>query len=222
MKRTDFLIGLTSPLPNAILEMWPKGHLRQLWGANPHLYSAGMDKFHTHLGGHMGVDIATFHRDPVCAAHDGTVVILNVSDRARQGGLEIWITSPELDGEEPGNSRIQTVYCHLDEITVKLGQSVKQGELIGYEGNTGMVISGGRTFWGDAPEGVGTHLHFGLYEDIKRNGTWERRYKNVLRDSVDPLPYISETAQNPYGNLGGIAVVLANMAKYLSKKFGSS
>jgi murein DD-endopeptidase MepM/ murein hydrolase activator NlpD len=216
MKRTDFLIALKSPLPNAILKEYPAGNVMQLWGENPELYSAGMDSFHVHLGGHMGVDIATFHRDPVYAAHEGMVVIVNGSDRTRQGGLEVWITSPELDGEEPGNSRIQTVYCHLDEIAVKLGQTVSQGDLIGYEGNTGMVISGGKRFWGNAPQGVGTHLHFGLYEDIKRNGTWERRYHNPLRDSVDPLPYISETAENPLGNLAGLSVVLKNIAKYLS------
>lgn len=62
------------------------------------------------------------------------------------------------------NSRICTVYCHLDEIAVEPGQVVKQGDLLGYEGNTGFVVSGGTQYWGDAPAGKGVHLHFGLYD----------------------------------------------------------
>ncbi len=215
MKRLDYLYSLKSPLPNANLKKWPNGNLRQYWGENAKLYSAGMDDFHVQFGGHMGIDIATSHRDPVYAAHDG-IVVATQGDRTSQGGLEVRITSPELDGESVGNSRIQTVYCHLDQYVVTLGQNVQQGDLIGFEGNTGFVVSGGTTYWGNAPAGAGTHLHFGLYEDIKTNGVWHRRYKNVLRDSVDPLPYITETAEKPYGDLSGLQLFLQRMLDYLS------
>jgi murein DD-endopeptidase MepM/ murein hydrolase activator NlpD len=219
MNRVDYLRNLTSPLPNAVLKKHPHGNIMQFWGENPELYSAGMDAFHMAFGGHMGIDIKTFHRDPVRAAHDGLVVIVNnnrADARNHQGGIEVWITSPELDGEFPGNSRIQTVYCHLDETIVSIGMHVEQGQIIGYEGNTGMVVSGGNQYWGNAPAGVGTHLHFGLYEDIKVAGLWFRRYKNVLRDSIDPLPWISETPENPGGDITAELSMLKRMAVYLS------
>jgi murein DD-endopeptidase MepM/ murein hydrolase activator NlpD len=165
MNRVDYLRNLTSPLPNAVLKKYPTGNIMQLWGESPELYSAGMDAFHVAFGGHMGIDIATHHRDPIHAAHRGMVTIVNNNfkdGRLNQGGIEIWITSDEMDGETTGNSRVATVYCHLDETIVRIGQRVEQGEIIGYEGNTGMIVSGGVQFWGNAPAGKGTHLHFGL------------------------------------------------------------
>jgi murein DD-endopeptidase MepM/ murein hydrolase activator NlpD len=219
MQRTDFLSNLKSPLPNAVLEKWPQGNVMQFWGENPALYSASKpDDLHTFLGGHTGVDIATGHRDPVYAAHDGHVPSDMIFDNpTRAGGREVWVYSPSLDGETPDNSQVCTVYCHLDEIVAKPGQQVKQGDLLGYEGNTGFVVSGNTQFWGNAPAGVGTHLHFGLYELILRGGLWVRRTINVLNGSSDPLPYISKTPQRPNGNLSGFTVVLNNAAALLNK-----
>ena len=47
---------------------------------------------------------------------------------------------------------------------MKPGQRVKQGDFIGYGGYTGFVVSGTTEYWGNAPAGKGTHLHFGVYE----------------------------------------------------------
>lgn len=214
---------MQSPLPNAVLKPHPQGNLRQRWGDNPHLYSAKLGELHAHLGGHTGIDIATFHRDRVCAAHEGVIpgnMIFN--DPFRAGGREVWVYSQPLDGEDYGNSMVCTVYCHLDEIVVKPNQIVKKGDLIGFEGNTGFVVSGSTQFWGNAPAGVGTHLHFGMYEMKLVNGQWAQRYPRdlPLKGSSDPLPYITETAENPHGNVGGLALVLANIAKFLAKLAG--
>ena len=225
MNRLDFLFGLTSPLPNAILKKHPQGHLRQWWGENPQLYSPNMGDLHAHLGGHTGIDIATFHRDPVYAAHDGYIpqgMLFN--DPTRPGGREVWVYSPILDGELPLNSQVTTVYCHLDEIAVKEGQQVKQGQLLGYEGNTGFVVSGGTQYWGNAPANKGTHLHFGLYELMFKDGKWQQRYPVdlPLRGSSDPLPYITESAARPEGDITGLSLLVGRMASYLKKKFGSA
>lgn len=219
MNRLEFLYGMRSPLPNAVLKKWPEGQLRQYWGENPHLYSKNLGELHSYLGGHTGIDIATFHRDPVYAAHDGYIPMNMVfNDPTRAGGREVWVYSPLLSDEGvPDISQICTVYCHLDEIAVQTGQQVKQGDLLGYEGNTGFVISGGTEFWGNAPAGVGTHLHFGLYELAFRDGKWQQRWSKdlPLKGSSDPLPYITENEKNPYGNVSGFAVVLKNMLAYL-------
>lgn len=56
---------------------------------------------------------------------------------------------------------VLTYYAHLSNITVSVGQSVQQGQVIGQAGNTGYSF--------------GAHLHFGLMI----NGSW-----------VDPLKYL--------------------------------
>ena len=219
MKRTDFLASLKSPLPNATLKKWPEGHVRQYWSENAPLYSTAFgqnDDLHYYLGGHSGIDIATFHRDPVCAAHDGIVDHVR-NERTGLGGLVIYLNSDPLTDLVEGDCRVQTAYGHLDEIACVLGQRVKAGDIIGYEGNTGFVVSG-QPYWGNAPAGVGTHLHFGLYEHNLVNGTWRYRYTNPMQNSSDPLSYISDPT--PFddvadGNLGGLINVLSNMAKYL-------
>ncbi len=49
-------------------------------------------------------------------------------------------------------------YAHLNEVLVDVGNEIKQGEILGREGNTGSV-------WGSAcKEHPGTHLHFVVYK----------------------------------------------------------
>lgn len=62
-----------------------------------------------------------------------------------------------------------TLYAHMSRVAVREGQYVRQGELIGYVGNTG--------------NSSGPHLHFELY----LNGT-----------RVDPEPYIGTDALQKY------------------------
>jgi murein DD-endopeptidase MepM/ murein hydrolase activator NlpD len=190
----------------------------QLWGMNGPLYSAHKTTaFERYFGGHPGIDIATFHRDKVYAAHGGIIQPnLYFDNPTRAGGREVWVYSDPVDGEQPGNSIVCTVYCHLDEIAVKPGQGVSQGDLIGYEGNTGFVISGTTQYWGNAPAGVGTHLHFGVYELVLKGATnWVLRYPGVMKGSVDPLQYLTETPENPYGDISGLQAMLNRMTNYL-------
>lgn len=73
--------------------------------------------------------------DSVIAAAPGVVV------RAEQGstGYGHWVMLEHVSGE-------RSVYAHLDDVTVHLGQSVDQGALLGTVGNTG--------------NSYGDHLHF--------------------------------------------------------------
>lgn len=211
---------MESPIKGANLKKWPHGILRQHWGDNPHRYSAGKSELHTFLGGHTGIDIGAPLRAPVYAAHDGYAPAEMIADDPkRAGGREVWVYSDPLDGEEPGNSMVATVYCHLDEIAVKPNQRVVKGEtILGYVGNTGFVVSGKTEYWGNAPANLGVHLHFGVYELIRKGSNWVRRYINVMNGSTDPLPYITESADNPHGDLSGMTIVLNNMLEYLNRR----
>jgi len=91
----------------------------------------------THI--HQGIDIANYIGTPVRATANGTVIAVGTSGNF---GKRIMIYHG-MDGK--GNTYV-TVYAHLSEFKVEVGQKVDQGDLIGLMGNTGVS--------------TGTHLHY--------------------------------------------------------------
>lgn len=85
------------------------------------------------------IDVANKKGTPILAAAAGTV---QQSKYAWPSGN--YVTILHANG-------VVTYYGHLSYATVVPGEQVKQGEIIGYMGNTGLVISLG---------GDGSHLHF--------------------------------------------------------------
>ena len=99
---------------------------------------------------HTGVDLAQNSRTPVLAAADGKV-------------LEVGLAVPGKPDQSYGmmviiahDTKLSTLYAHLDvgpyAPTVKAGDSVKRGQLIGYIGMTGITS--------------GPHVHF----EVRENG----------------------------------------------------
>ncbi len=93
---------------------------------------------------HLGVDFGAPTGTPVRAVADGVV-----DTAGRNGGHGNYI---EVDHEGP----YSTSYSHLSRIVVKRGQKVRQGDVIGHVGSTGMS--------------TGPHLHYqfmvnGKYQD---------------------------------------------------------
>ena len=89
---------------------------------------------------HHGVDIAGNMGSPVLAAKDGKVIIAGW-----QGGYGNAIIIDHGGG-------ITTVYAHCSKLIAKVGQNVKQGEVIAKVGSTGYS--------------TGPHLHF----EVRNNG----------------------------------------------------
>lgn len=91
------------------------------------------------LHGYNGVDLVSYGGSGsyVSAAAAGTVII------ARQGGYNGGYGTYVVIKHDNGT---QTLYGHMKGVAVSAGQQVAQGQLIGYEGNTG--------------RSSGTHLHF--------------------------------------------------------------
>jgi LysM repeat protein len=89
------------------------------------------------IHGHNGVDIASSHGTPVLAAAAGQVIISKSGGWG--GGYGTYIVIKHANG-------MQTLYGHLSQSLVSVGQMVTKGEQIGKMGNTG--------------QSSGVHLHF--------------------------------------------------------------
>jgi murein DD-endopeptidase MepM/ murein hydrolase activator NlpD len=141
---------------------------------------------------HDGVDLATFCNDRVMAAHSGTVLAAGrhydevmgwVGDLQpyydRLDRKRLWPQLPIVIVIDDGNG-YRSIYAHMWKITVKKGDTVKAGQVIGYEGMTGRAS--------------GCHLHYGLFSPLE-TGTFRIRPDVVKRMKlpeaqiarVDPL-----------------------------------
>lgn len=98
---------------------------------------------------HNGIDISGsgIYGKPILAAEDGQVAIASYN----AGGYGYYVMINH--GQDDSSNSYATLYAHMTSYTVKVGQSVKKGDVIGYVGSTG--------------DSTGPHLHF----EIRINGT---------------------------------------------------
>ncbi|MEH7236738.1 peptidoglycan DD-metalloendopeptidase family protein [Bacillus sp. JJ1562] len=103
---------------------------------------------------HNGIDIAAYLNNPIKAAAKGKVI--EVGRNRASDNKKPWFGNYVIISHNFGGSTTyNTVYGHLNSTAVSVGSTVSQGQVIGYEGNTGDVVG---------PSGI--HLHF----EIHRNG----------------------------------------------------
>ncbi|OIN68120.1 peptidase M23 [Exiguobacterium sp. KRL4] len=107
---------------------------------------------------HTGLDLVNAKGTPIKAAAGG--IVLRAGSATGYGNV-VMITHL-MEGEV-----WTTVYGHLDAVSVKAGQTVMPGEIVGKLGSTG---------WSTGP-----HLHFEIHR-----GEWAVGQPNA----VDPAPYI--------------------------------
>lgn len=111
---------------------------------------------------HKAVDLVKYKSqlDTIIAHSAGKVVFCQTGQKnnTKATGTASWGNCVKIDH---GNGYC-TLYAHLAKVSVKNGETVKQGQAIGTMGNTG------RSF--------GAHLHFELYKDGAK---------------IDPTPYLA-------------------------------
>ena len=83
---------------------------------------------------HSGIDLGAYEETPIYAAKDGTVIVATYDSSAGN-----YVVIDHGDG-------FQSRYLHMCFYVATPGQEVKQGDLIGYVGQTG--------------DATGPHLHF--------------------------------------------------------------
>jgi murein DD-endopeptidase MepM/ murein hydrolase activator NlpD len=116
------------------------------------------------MKGHNGLDFYILDNPKVYATHSGTVIQAGMDG---DGGIGVEIIT---DNEGEG---FKTVYYHLKEVDVKMGDKISVRQTIGLADNTGKYTTGG-------------HLHFGLKRTV--NGR-TIDYNNGYFGAVDPTPY---------------------------------
>ena len=110
---------------------------------------------------HDGIDIATSCGDRIRAAHSGVVLAAGrhfddhvgwIGDLGpyykRLDKKDLWNTLPIAVVIDDGNG-YRSIYAHFSKVRVKVGQKVRAGQVIGWEGDTGRAS--------------GCHLHYGLF-----------------------------------------------------------
>ena len=112
--------------------------------------------------GHNGWDFSIPVGTPLYATHNGTISFCAITNF---GDLAISIM------DESGTFR--TIYGHLSESKVKLGDVIVKGQLVALSGNTGRYTTG-------------PHLHFGIHEVL--NGQ-DINLNNGFNGGIDPAKY---------------------------------
>lgn len=95
---------------------------------------------------HGGEDVPCPHKEPILNSADGVVHEIN-TDRGTGLGVVVW--HPQY--------KLKTIHWHLDSLDVKLGQEVKQGQVLGLADSTGAS--------------TGTHDHWACKETDDNGNT---------------------------------------------------
>lgn len=119
------------------------------------LYGSRPDPFTGRPDNHTGIDIPAARGTPIYASKSG-VVITSVYGTGSAWSYGNYVVVSHSDGTS-------TLYAHMSSRAVSKGQTVKQGDVVGYVGTTG--------------NSTGNHLHF----EIRVNGS-----------RVDPLNYFKD------------------------------
>ena len=120
------------------------GDVLLAWPLASHIITAGW----TYNGGqaHSAIDLRAALRTPVYAAEDGTVDQTQLWDGVTKTGMQSYGVMCRIRHADYKGGELCTRYAHLTELCVKCGDTVKEGQLIGYSGATGACY--------------GSHLHF--------------------------------------------------------------
>ena len=161
----------------AIKLIYPvSGPITQYFGENPQIYSQWG------YAGHNGVDWGIPNGTPIVAAADGTVDKVDFE----KDGYGNFVKMSHIDG----TTKYYTYYAHLQSTSVKVGQKITAGTVVGLSNNTGAS--------------TGPHLHFGVKIDGQNPA-----YKGYL----DPMPLFTGTvAPAPATPAGGGATPQAPSA----------
>lgn len=148
---------------------------------------------------HYGVDYGTNGKKIAqYAIEDGTIISCGKDSAANGYALFVWVSYPRINKK--------FLHYHLDSISVKKGQTVKKGTLIGYTGKTGKA--------------TGIHLHLGVkdlttgkYEDPE---AFSKSYKVPAATSTNKTSFLPSRG---YFRKGDKSKNVGKIASFMRKTF---
>lgn len=125
-------------------------------------YGPRKDPFTGATAFHTGVDLVKAHRAPIRAFIDGTVTHAKMGvSGTGYGGFGVVVAVRDKNG-------CTHMYAHLDDVTVRAGDKVRRGDIVGHQGSTG--------------RSTGSHLHY----EVRHRG---------YGTHTDPIAYLREYAE---------------------------
>ena len=164
------------------------GDVLLAWPLASHIITAGWQ--YSDGSKHEAIDFRANVGTPVFAAEGGTVDWVQIwNGVAVDEGNGTYGNLVRIRHQPYKGGRLQTYYAHLDSVTVKQGQTVQEGELLGFSGSTG--------------KSTAPHLHF----EVRLNGVrknplnWLDNDFTVAGDHVRLGSYtsVSRDEQKPPG-----------------------
>lgn len=139
-----------------------KYEITQMFGENKEYYS----KFN--LKGHEGMDFGAREGDKRITAIFSGIVI---EDRESENEHLNYGNCVRIWNIEMG---LVALYGHFEENYVSVGNKIEEGQVIGWQGNSG--------------KGTGAHLHISVYEVDEK--CRKRHPNNGYAGCIDPQPYL--------------------------------
>src|SRR5579859_893245 len=150
-------------------DVWPSEFrtINQYFGANPQNYAQ------FGLPGHEGIDFMALDGSKVFCVAPGTVFATHPEPTGHNYGTHVRVNHVD---------NYQTVYGHLKQLFVSVGQTVKAGDMLGLADSTG--------------NSTGSHLHLTLKK-------LDANYLNWPFNITDPTPFVLpllgfQTPAGPY------------------------
>lgn len=152
---------------------------------------------------HSGTDYGGGYGAPIFAISDGVVNMAG-----RNGGYGNYVRLKHAGGMGSG-------YAHMSRIAVRNGQRVKQGQIIGYIGSTGLS--------------TGPHLHFEIYRggravnpssaNFVQRAQLEGRELSAFRSRISALTAVAPgAALRPLGQVAPSEPTLGSLADVAAKR----
>lgn len=161
------------------------GEVLFCWPLEEHIITAGW--YYSDGSAHRAIDLRTngikpntdSFVQPCKAAEDGVIDQVQFWDGHTTTGMQSYGNMVRIKHTDYKGKTLQTRYAHLSSINVKVGDKVKEGDVIGYTGASGYVF--------------GAHLHFEvIYNGVRVNPlNWLDANFTVVSNDVKLGSYVS-------------------------------
>lgn len=128
------------------------GEVLLRWPLSTHIITAGWT--YNDGSAHNAIDLRAAAGTPVYAAEGGTVDQVQAWDGHTKTGMQSYGNMVRLRLSDYRGQTLQTRCAHLSRFAVEAGQPVREGDLLGYSGESGNCY--------------GAHLHFEVILDGRR------------------------------------------------------